>query len=187
MQNDLIVLGKVVAVALAVGFDVLAVSLGVGVAGLPGGAGLRVGIAFATSEISMQIIGYVLGTGASRMLGEVAADLGYVLLGSIGLLMIRSSSRSTSEATFDASRGAGLLFASLSISLDSFGVGIALPALAIPLLPLLITVSITTAAFTSIGLRFGARLGERYERSAERTAGTILVALAALFAFERFI
>ncbi len=185
MHRDLIVLGKVVAVALAVGLDVLAVSLGVGVAGLPDGAGPRVGIAFASSEIAMQVIGYVLGAGASRMLGEIAAYIGFALLASIGLLMIRSSLRNSSEATFDATTGAGLLFASLSISLDSLGVGIALPALAIPLLPLLITVSITTTAFTSIGLAFGARLGERYERNAERAAGIILVILAVLFAIER--
>jgi putative Mn2+ efflux pump MntP len=75
--------------------------------------------------------------------------------------------------------------ASLSVSLDSLGVGIALPALGIPLFPLLITVSITTTIFTAIGLAFGARLGERYERRAERAAGTILVVLAGLFAIAQ--
>jgi putative Mn2+ efflux pump MntP len=77
--------------------------------------------------------------------------------------------------------------ASLSISLDSLGVGIALPALAMPLLPLLITVSITTTVFTLIGLSFGARLGEKYEHNAERAAGMILTVLAVLFATERLI
>jgi putative Mn2+ efflux pump MntP len=72
----------------------------------------------------------------------------------------------------------------LSISLDSLGVGIALPAVALPLLPILVTVSITTTVFTFIGLAFGARLGRRYERGAERSAGAMLLALAALFAIE---
>jgi hypothetical protein len=53
------------------------------------------------------------------------------------------------------------------------------------MLPLLILVSITTTAFTFIGLAFGARLGERYERGAERVAGTMLVVLAALFTLGR--
>ena len=75
--------------------------------------------------------------------------------------------------------------ASVSISLDSLGVGIALPALALPLLPLLITVSITTRVFTLVGLSFGARLRKWYERNAERAAGGILVVLAALIALER--
>jgi manganese efflux pump family protein len=183
----LIVLGKVFAVALAVGLDVLAISLGVGVAGLAYDARLRVGLAFASSEIAMQVIGYGLGAGASHMFGEIAAYVGFALLALIGLLMIRSSFRHSSEANFDATRGAGLLIASLSISLDSLGVGIALPALAIPLLPLLVTVSITTTVFTSIGLAFGTRLGERYERNAERAAGAILVLLAGLLALERLL
>ena len=59
--------------------------------------------------------------------------------------------------------------------------------MSIPLLPLLITVSITTTFFTLIGLAFGACLGERYERGAERTAGTMLVVLAAVFAVERLL
>jgi putative Mn2+ efflux pump MntP len=101
------------------------------------------------------------------------------------LLMIRKSFRHSSEAKFDATRGVGLLMASLSISLDSLGIGIALPALAISLSPLLVTVSITTTAFTLIGLSFGARLGKRYERNAERLAGAILAVLAVLFAIER--
>jgi len=187
IHHDFLVMGKVFAAAFAVGLDVLAISIGVGVARLAFDASLRVGLAFASSEIAMQIIGYGIGMGASHMLGEIAAYVGFALLGSIGLLMIRTSFRHSSEATFDATRGVGLIMASLSISLDSLGVGIALPALALPLLPLLVTVSITTTVFTWIGLSFGARLGEQYERNAECAAGGILVVLAVLFAIERLI
>jgi manganese efflux pump family protein len=185
IHDDLFAIGKVFAVAFAVGLDVLAISLGVGVAGVAYDASLRVGIAFASSEVAMQVIGYGLGAGANQMLGDIAAYIGFALLASIGSLMIRKSFRHSSEAQFDATRGAGLIMASLSISLDSLGVGVALPALGVPLLPLLVMVSITTTVFTLIGLSFGARLGERYERNAERAAGAILVVLAVLFAVER--
>jgi putative Mn2+ efflux pump MntP len=170
IHHDLVALGKVFAVAFAVGLDVLAISVGVGVARLPFDASLRLGVAFAGSEIAMQVIGYALGAGAGRMLGDVAAYMGFVLLAFIGFVMIRKSFRHFSEATFDATRGMGLVLTSLSISLDSLGVGIALPAVNIPLVPLLILVSITTTVFTFIGLEFGARLGERYQRGAERAA-----------------
>ena len=186
IHHDLLLLGKILAVAFAVGLDVLAVSVGVGVARLPFDASLRLGVAFAGSEIAMQLIGYALGAGAGRMLGDIAAYMGFALLAFIGFVMIRKSFRHFSEATFDATKGMGLLLTSLSISLDSLGVGIALPAVNIPLVPLLILVSITTTVFTFIGLEFGARLGERYERGAERAAGTMLVMLASLFAVERF-
>ena len=186
-HNDFVALGKTFAVAFAVGLDVLAISVGVGVARLTFNASLRLGLAFAGSEIAMQMIGYALGVGAGRVLGDVGAYIGFALLAFIGVVMIRNSFRHPSEEAFDVTRGMGLLLTSLSISLDSLGVGIALPAVGIPLVPLLITVSITTTTFTFIGLGFGARLGERYERGAERAAGTMLVILAALFAIEKLV
>ena len=186
IHNGFVALGKTFAVAFAVGLDVLAISVGVGVARLSFNASLRLGLAFAGSEIAMQVIGYALGTGAGQMLGDIATYIGLGLLAFIGFVMIRKSFRHFSEATFDATKGMGLVLTSLSISLDSLGVGIALPAVKIPLVPLLILVSITTTVFTFIGLEFGARLGERYERGAERAAGAMLVMLASLFAVERF-
>jgi putative Mn2+ efflux pump MntP len=186
VPRDLVLMAKVLGVALAVGLDVLAVSVGVGVMQLALNARLRLGFAFASSEIAMQVIGFELGESAGEMFGEFAAYVGLALLAAIGCLMIRNSLRHDSDPEFDATRGAGLLITSLSISLDSLGVGIALPTVGIPLPPLLLTVSITTTTFTFIGLAFGARLGERYERGAERAAGAMLVILAALFAIERF-
>ncbi len=93
----------------------------------------------------------------------------------------------TPEPAFDLTRGVGLLITSLSISLDSLGVGFALPAIGIPLLPLLITVSITTSIFTFVGLAFGQRIGERYEHEAQRVAGSMLIVLAMLFAAQHLI
>jgi putative Mn2+ efflux pump MntP len=185
IHPDLLAFGRVFAVAFAVGLDVFAISLAVGTAQLNRNASLRVGIAFASAEIVMQVVGYGLGTGANHIFGEVAVYVGFALLACIGVMMFGNSFQHSSEAKFDATHGVGLLIASLSISLDSLGIGIALPALGIPLLPLLTTVSMTTTVFTLIGLSFGARLGERYERNAERAAGMILVVLAVLFAFQR--
>jgi putative Mn2+ efflux pump MntP len=187
LHYNLALLSKVLAVAFAVGLDVLALSIGVGVARLTPGASFRIGSAFAVAEIAMQLVGYGLGAGASQMLGEVADGISLALLLLIGCVMIVKSYEYLPEADFDMAKGAGLLLASLSISLDSLGVGIALPALGIPLIPLLVTVSITTIGFTLVGLAFGALLGERYERDAERAAGAMLVILAGSLALQRLI
>ena len=187
MHSEFVTLGKVFAVALAVGLDTFAISVGVGVARLTRSASLKLGFAFASSEIAMQLLGYELGAGAGRALGNVAAYIGFALLGLIGLLMIRSSLRLEAGPGFDVTKAHGLVTTALSISLDSLGVGIALPGVSIPLLPLLITVSITTTTFTLVGLEFGARLGERYESRAERIAGIMLIVLAVLFTTEKLV
>ncbi len=184
---QLLVVTKVLAVACAVGLDVLALSIGLGVAQLNRGASLRVGTAFAAAEIIMQLIGYGLGVSASHVLGEIADDLSLALLFLIGSVMIAKSFEYLPEPHFDPAQGAGLLLASLSISLDSLGVGIALPALGVPLVPLLVTISITTGLFTLAGLAFGALLSKRYERGAEGAAGTVLVLLAGALALERLV
>jgi putative Mn2+ efflux pump MntP len=190
MHDDLVMLAKVVALAFAVGLDVFAISISVGVARLAFNASLRVGFAFALSEIAMQVVGYELGSGAGRILGEVAVYAGILFLTLIGALMIRNSRREFTDVSVDefkASEGVGLLMTALSVSLDSLGVGVALPGVDIPLIPLLVTVSITTTVFTWVGLAFGARLGERYERRAEFAGGLMLVLLAGFFAIERTI
>jgi manganese efflux pump family protein len=182
---DWIVLGKTLAVAFAVGLDVLAISIGVGVARVAKQVRFRLGLAFAMAEIAMQLIGYEIGHRASEMLGEAASLIGFGLLGLIGLLMLRKAVKGGEVAHFDGSTGVGLFIIALSISLDSLGVGVALPAAGIPLVPILITVSITTIVFTLIGLAFGARLGERYEHRAEGMAGAMLVLLALFFFVEQ--
>jgi len=118
---------------LAVGLDVLAVSVGVGVAQLGRDASLRLGLAFARAEITMQVSGYALGAGAGNVLGEIGAYAGFALLALVGFLMIRSSLHSAAGGEFEATQGVGLLMTSLSISLDSLGVGVALPG--VPITP----------------------------------------------------
>lgn len=89
VPHDLVLVAKVLGVALAVGLDVLAVSVGVGVMQLALNARLRLGVAFAGSEIAMQVVGYELGAGAAKVLGEVATYIGLVLLATIGCVMIQ--------------------------------------------------------------------------------------------------
>src|SRR5437868_11562071 len=101
MHSDLAVLSKIFAVAFAVGLDVLALSIGVGVARLSPGASVRVGSAFAVAEIAMQLIGYGLGATASQMLGQVADVVSLALLFLIGSIMIAKSFEYLPEAHFD--------------------------------------------------------------------------------------
>lgn len=171
-------------IALAVGLDVLALSTGIGVLGIPWNLRFRVGAAFALAEIVMQVVGAAIGAGAGRLAGEIAAYSGFAILALIGAWMFRESLGSDRGLTVKATAGFGLLAASASISLDSLGVGFSLPALHVPLVPLIATVATTTVVFTFAGLRFGEILGERFKRNAERGAGVVLVALAIVFTLQ---
>jgi putative Mn2+ efflux pump MntP len=134
----------------------------------------------------MQILGYVLGTFFGRVIGDVAAWIGLVVLAGIGAwILYESTKKGNDEHEFDVEKPLGLFLASISISLDSLGVGFALPSLHLPILGLFVTVACTTIAFTLAGLAFGKKLGELYEVYAERGAGTVLILLAIAFAIEK--
>ncbi len=171
-------------IALAVGLDVLALSTGIGVLGVPWNVRFRVGAAFAAAEIVMQVLGAAIGAGAGRIAGEIAAYAGFAILALIGVWIFRESFSEEAGLSEKATSGLGLLAASASISLDSLGVGFSLPALHVPLVPLIATVAVTTVVFTFAGLRFGEILGERFKKNAERGAGSVLVALAVLFTLQ---
>jgi putative Mn2+ efflux pump MntP len=171
---------KIFGIAFAVGLDVLALSIAIGIMKSAWGARLRLGIAFASAEVIMQVVGYGLGTGVGRIVGTITNYLGFAVLAGVGAFIIRES-YATSEAKFDVDSGWGLVAASASISLDSLGIGVSLPGVPLPLGPLLATVAVSTVVFTAVGLTFGSRLGERYKRIAGRCAGIVLVALAIVF------
>jgi putative Mn2+ efflux pump MntP len=175
---------KTVGIALAVGLDVLALSTGIGVLGVSVRARLRVGAAFAAAEIIMQIIGALIGAGAGHIAGEIAAYAGFVTLAFIGVWIFRESLGNNHSLSENATAGWGLFAAAASISLDSLGLGFSLPALRVPLMPLIGTVAVTTVIFTFAGLWLGKMLGIKFRKNAERGAGVVLVALAVLFTFE---
>jgi putative Mn2+ efflux pump MntP len=175
---------RIGAIAFAVGLDVLALAIGIGVMGVPWKARIRVGAAFASAEIAMLLTGVAIGAGAGRLIGDVAAYLGFALLALIGALMLRGSFGDHEPMSLKATSGWGLLVASASISMDSLGVGFSLPGLGLPLMPLLATVAVTTITFSLAGLAFGQALGARYRTAAERGCAIVLIALAVLFTLQ---
>jgi putative Mn2+ efflux pump MntP len=173
---------KILGIAAAVGFDVLALSIAVGIMKITWRARVRLGVCFAFSEVVMQVVGYGIGTAAGRLIGIIAIYAGFAILAGVGVFIVRESFEE--QKTLKVDTGAGLLAACAAISLDSLGIGVSLPGVPLPLIPLLETVAVSTLIFTATGLAFGAKLGERYEHAAELAAGVVLVVLAVFFTIQ---
>jgi putative Mn2+ efflux pump MntP len=174
---------KILGVAFAVGLDVLALSIAIGIMHSDLRTRLRLAIAFAFSEVFMQVLGYLIGAGVGHIIGSVADYLGFAVLALVGAFIVRESYQD-GETKIDATSVGGLILTCASISLDSLGIGVSLPGVPLPLLPLLATVAVSTVVFTVVGLQFGSLLGERYEELAERGAGIALIVLAATFTIQ---
>jgi putative Mn2+ efflux pump MntP len=173
---------KVVLVAMSLGLDVFAVSVGVGMRGLTRSVKWQIGIAFTTAEITMTLIGAGLGCLAGALLGDVAGYIGFAALVGVGIYMVIESLRKKNEGGFDLSRGWGLLLGALSISLDSLGIGFSILYIGVPLAVSLVCIAVVSATSTTLGLTLGRALGRRAEASAATWGGIILIATGLAFA-----
>ena len=166
---------KIIAVALSLALDVFAVSIGVGMRGVSTSLKVRIGIAFAGAEIVMNLIGAGLGAVLGHLLGDVAGYIGFTALFGLGTYMIVESLRGTAgRQPLDMSKGWGLLIASLSISLDSLGIGFSILYIGVPLGVALVTIGAVSVGATALGLTLGRALGRRVEERAELFAGIVL-------------
>lgn len=180
---------KIAVVALSLALDVFAVSVGVGMRDVPRALKFRIGIAFATAEITMTLIGAGLGAVVGKLLGDITGYLGFAALFGVGCYMVYESLReSEMKQPLDMSRGWGLMVAALSISLDSLGIGFSILYIGVPLAVSLVVIGTVSIAATTCGLTLGRALGRRIEEQAELAAGVILaltgVAFALLKAFN---
>lgn len=167
---------KIFVVALSLGLDVFAVGIGVGLRGAETALKIRIGIAFATAEVAMNLIGLGLGKLAGELLGGIAGYIGFAALIGVGGYMIFEAIREAEEKEpLDMSRGWGLFIASLSISLDSLGIGFSIPYIGVPLYLALGVIFVVSIACTFGGLTLGRALGRRVEEGAELISGIVLV------------
>jgi putative Mn2+ efflux pump MntP len=167
---------KVFTVALALALDVFAVAVGVGVRGVERKVMIRIGSAFALAEVSMNVIGAGIGLAAGKLLGGVAGYLGFVALMGLGIYMMKESREELSEASrLDLSRGWGLFLASLSISLDSLGIGFSILYIGAPMPLSLAVIAIVSVCATILGLALGKRLGRFAEQNAAFLGGLLLL------------
>ena len=173
---------KIFLIAVSLGLDVFAVGVGVGMRGVPTIVKMRIGVAFASAEVSMNLIGAGVGKVAGELLGSVAGYIGFSALIGLGIFMIVQAVQEAEERRpIDMSRGWGLLVASLSISVDSLGIGFSILYIGVPLLLSLTVIFVVSIASTALGLWFGRVLGRTVEERAELFAGIILALTGVVF------
>ena len=130
----------------------------------------------------MNLAGVALGALAGSLLGSVAGYIGFVALIGLGLFMIVQALREREARTpLDMSRGWGLFIASLSISLDSLGIGFSILYIGVPLVLALAVIFAVSILSTILGLTIGGALGRRAEEGAEFWAGVVLALTGVAF------
>ena len=177
---------KIAFIAISLGLDVFAVCVGVGMHGVRRADKIRIGVAFATSEVLMTLAGVLLGAAAGKLFGDVAGYFGFAALTFVGSYMVYETRRGGAQDGFDLSRGWGLFLASLSLSLDSLGIGFSILFIGVPLGVSLVCIACASVVSTTLGLTLGKVLGSRMEQTASLWAGIILIATGIVFAALKY-
>lgn len=164
----------------SLGLDTLAVSLGLGLSGLPRVRWLRVGLTFALCEGLMPVIGLLIGQRLGTLLGAIAVYIAAGILVIIGGFEIKEAvmdDDDDNELLLTGERQRPLLLIGLSVSLDELAVGFALGVLHVPIGPALVYIAAQAFALTFVGLMIGRRLGRHVGERAALVAGVVLAVL----------
>lgn len=111
--------------ALALGMDAFSLGLGMGMIRLRLKQVFYIGITIGVFHVIMPLLGMVLGRFISTHFSGIATFIGGALLLILGLQMVFASFKS-SQSTLVTPVGFGLILFALSVSLDSFSVGLSL-------------------------------------------------------------
>ncbi|HKP61267.1 MAG TPA: manganese efflux pump MntP family protein [Polyangiales bacterium] len=138
---------------------------------------LTVALFFGGFQALMPLLGYLLG----NQIGEAVAAwdhwIAFVVLGGIGLNMIREAFGAADELRPERDVFALRVMTVLAVatSIDAFAVGVTLPMLGAPLVLSLSMIGLTTATLSALGLWIGRRFGARVGRRMDALGGVLLL------------
>jgi putative Mn2+ efflux pump MntP len=180
---------KLALFVLPLGLDTFAVSAALGLQGLPKRERLRVSLLLSGFEMTMPVVGLLIGRGLGAAIGGGAEYVAAAALVGLGGYMLLADDQAESEKLARLSTHSGLVLVGLglSISIDELAMGLTIGLLELSLIAAVILIGAQAFVAAQLGLRLGSRLGEAAREWAERLAGIALLALGALILVEKLV
>ncbi|MBW5445954.1 manganese efflux pump [Cohnella sp. CFH 77786] len=167
--------------AAALGMDAFSLGIGIGLKGVRLLDVIKLSSVIALFHILMPLGGMVTGQYVSSLLGGVATSAAGALLLLLGGHMVYSSLRGDKSESIDHRTGWGLLVFSLSVSIDSFSVGVSLGMFSGHLLFTVLMFGFFGGLMSVLGLLLGRKVGHSLGGYGEAFGGVILFAFGLLF------
>lgn len=167
--------------AIALGMDAFSLGIGIGLKGVRLLDVLKLSSVIALFHILMPLGGMVTGQYVSSLLGGVATSAAGALLLLLGGHMVYSSLRGEQVESIDHRTGWGLIVFSLSVSIDSFSVGVSLGMFSGHLLLTVLMFGLFGGLMSVLGLLLGRKVGRSLGGYGEAFGGVILFAFGLLF------
>ena len=136
-----------------------------------------VGAYFGIFQAAMPLIGYLLGISFQDKIASIDHWIAFVLLGAIGINMIKEAISKDKESSNDSVKFKDMLILAIATSIDALAVGITFAFLKVNILLAISLIGIITFMLSIIGVKIGNIFGDKYEKKAEFAGGTILILL----------
>ncbi|WP_342433597.1 manganese efflux pump MntP family protein [Neobacillus sp. FSL H8-0543] len=162
--------------AFALGMDAFSVGLGMGMFKLRLRQIFSIGITIGFFHVWMPFVGMFAGKFLSEKFGTFASLLGGLLLILLGLQMIWGGVKKDEKSTLLAPAGFGLLLFALSVSLDSFSLGLTLGIYGAKTILVIAFFGVAAAILTWSGLMLGRKFQGWLGYYGEALGGSILLA-----------
>ncbi|MCQ2010782.1 MAG: manganese efflux pump [Sporolactobacillus sp.] len=164
--------------SVALGMDAFSVCVGMGMTVFRLRKAAWAGIWIGLFHMLMPLIGMTLGRLLSARFGAITEMAGGLLLLLIGLQMILSlARRNETQSGFAYTSDASLLLFALSVSIDSFSVGLSMGLFGAEVLAAVIMFGLTSMAMAWTGFYIGRKTGKYFGRYGEALGGIILFVL----------
>jgi len=173
----------VIAVGLSMDACAVSVCKGLTVGRARVGHCLTAGVYFGGFQAMMPLLGYLLGVRFQSIIVSIDHWIAFLLLGAIGVNMIKESREE--EEYMDDSFGFGaMLPLAIATSIDALAVGVTFAFLQVEIVPAVIFIGITTFALSAAGVGIGAKFGGRFGCKAELAGGVILILMGTKILLE---
>lgn len=172
--------------AVALGMDAFSLGVGIGMKGIRLLHVLKLSLLVAFFHMLMPLIGLLTGSYVGHLLGQVTTYVAGGLLVLLGGHMLYNSFRSDTEATprvMDHRTLWGMMLISLSVSVDSFSVGVSLGMFMNGVLLTILAFGVCGGVMSISGLLLGRHVSRGLGEYGEALGGAILLAFGLLFIF----
>jgi putative Mn2+ efflux pump MntP len=180
---------KLVLFVLPLGLDTFAVSAALGMWGLPRRERLKVSSSIVAFEMTMPVVGLLVGNALGQSVGGAATWVAVAVLAALGGWMLFHEEHRERErgAGLASLRGVALVALGISISVDELAIGFTIGLLHLSLWLAIVLIGLQAFVFSQLGLRLGSRLNETLRERAEQLAGLALIALAVMLIVEQVV
>jgi len=168
-------------VAVALGMNNFGAAIAIGVSRVNRLTGLKVAAVFGLWDVVMPAAGLLIGHGLAGELGRAARLTGAGVLAATAVWGLIEALGGDDDAP-RIWHGWRLLVSGAALSLDDFAVGLALGAVAVPIIAAVITFGVFSAVLTLIGLELGAKLSLLAGERGELVGAVLLLGLAGVMA-----